>query len=54
MCRMHVTVGVAPNGADLRYGTTPLIGESYSFVDETIAAAIAETPGPAVLPGTPL
>ena len=32
---VHVTVGVAPNGADLRYGTTPMIGESYGFVDET-------------------
>jgi hypothetical protein len=57
---VHVTVGVVPNGADLRYGTTPLIGENYSFVDETIAAAIAETPGPAgpagpaVLRRTPL
>ena len=51
---IHVTVTVAPNDADLRNGTTPLPGESDSQIDEPIAAAIAATPGPAALPGTPV
>jgi hypothetical protein len=51
---IYVTVAVAPNDTDLRYGTTPLPGESYSQIDEAIAAAIAATPGPAALTGTPL
>jgi hypothetical protein len=51
---VNVSVGMAPNGADLRYGTTPLPGESDSRIDEAIATALAETPGPATLPGTPL
>jgi hypothetical protein len=51
---IHVTVAVAPNDADLHYGTTPLPGESSSPIDEAIATAIAQTPTPATLPGTPL
>jgi hypothetical protein len=51
---IHMTVGVAPNDADLRYGTTPLPGDSASAIDEAVAAAIAETPRPDALPGTPL
>jgi transcriptional regulator with XRE-family HTH domain len=51
---IQVTVRVAPNDADLRYGTTPLPGDSYSRVDEAVASAIAQTPGPAMLSGTPL
>jgi hypothetical protein len=51
---IHVNVSLAPNDADLRYGTTPLPGDSYSRIDETIASAITETPGPAMLSGTPL
>ena len=51
---IHVTVSPAPNDADLRYGTTPLPGESDSPIDEAIALAIAETPGPATLPGAPV
>lgn len=51
---IRVTVIAAPNGAKHQYGTTPLPGESSSRIDEAIAAAIAETPGPAVLQGTPL
>jgi hypothetical protein len=49
--RIHVTVGVAPSDADLRNGTTPLPGDGYyNRVDE----AIAETPRPDALPGSPL
>jgi hypothetical protein len=51
---IHVTVTVAPNDVDLRYGTTPLPGENYNRIDAAIAAAIAATPGPAALAGTPL
>jgi hypothetical protein len=51
---VNVTIGLAPHGADLRYGTTPLPGENYSRINDAIAAAIAATPGPATLPGTPL
>jgi hypothetical protein len=51
---INVTIGRAPHGADLRYGTTPLPGENYSRINDAIAAAIAATPGPATLPGTPL
>ena len=51
---LRVTVTAAPNGANPQYGTTPLPGESPSRIDEAIAAAIADTPGPATLPGTPL
>lgn len=51
---IRVTVAPALNDADLRYGTTPLPGQTESAIDEAIAAAIAETPGPASLPGTPL
>jgi hypothetical protein len=51
---VNVTVGMAPDGADLRYGTTPLPGDSYSRIDEAIVSAIAETPTPAALPGTAL
>jgi len=51
---INVTIGLAPPGADLRYGTTPLPGENYSRINDAIAAAIAATPGPATLPGTPL
>jgi transcriptional regulator with XRE-family HTH domain len=51
---IQVRVAPAPNDADLRSGTTPLPGDSYSRIDEAIASAIAETPTPAALPGTPL
>ena len=51
---IHVTITPAPNDADLRYGTTPLPGESDSPIDEAVASAIANTAGPATLPGTPL
>ena len=51
---VNVTIGLAPHGAGLRYGTTSLPGENYSRIDDASAAAIAETPGPATLPGTPL
>ena len=51
---IQVTVAPAPNDADLRYGTTPLPGDRVSRIDDAIASAIAETPGPATLPGTPL
>ena len=51
---IDVTVALAPNDADLRYGTTPLPGDSYTRIDDAIASAIAETPSPAMLPGTPL
>ena len=43
---VNVTIGRAPHGADLRYGTTPLRGENYSRIDDAIAAAIAEPPWP--------
>ena len=48
-----ITITPAPNGADLRYGTTPR-GATTNLIDEAIAAAIAATPTPANLPGTPL
>lgn len=51
---IHVTVTPAPNDEDLRYGTTPLPGQSQGPIDEAIAAAIAETPGPSALPDSPL
>ncbi len=51
---IHVTVALAPNDAHLRYGTTALPGDSYTRIDDAIASAIAETPSPAMLPGTPL
>lgn len=51
---IRVTVALAPNDADLRYGTTPLPGDSYARIDAAIASAIAETPSPAMLPSTPL
>jgi hypothetical protein len=52
---VSVSIGIAPPGShELRYGTTPLPGDSYCRIDEAIASAIAETPTPAALPGTPL
>jgi transcriptional regulator with XRE-family HTH domain len=52
---ISVTINPSPPiSQELRHGTTPLPGESYSRIEEAIAAAISQTPGPASLPGTPL
>jgi hypothetical protein len=51
---IDIDVTTAPTAAELRYGATPLPSTASNVIDEAIAAAIAATPTPADLLGTPL